>query len=64
MIRGNREEQRQNKAIKAFNKLLKDKNIISIKKEANGFYRITFSTGAQFRCRGPVVDNSLIYEKE
>jgi hypothetical protein len=60
----NREEQRQNKAIKAFNKLLKDKNIISIKKEPSGFYCITYANGAQFRARGPVVDNSLIYTKE
>ena len=60
----NREEQRQNKALKAFNKLLKDKNIISIKKELNGFYCITYKDGARFRCRGPIVDNSLIYITE
>ncbi len=58
------DEQRQNKAVKAFNKLLKDKNIRTIKKELNGFYCITYTDGAQFRAHGPVVDNSLIYEKE
>jgi hypothetical protein len=55
---------RQNKAVKAFNKLLKDKNIRTIKKESNGFYCITYADGAQFRCRGPVVDKSLIYTDE
>lgn len=54
----------RNKAIKAFNKLLKDKNIRTIKKELNGFYCITYADGAQFRARGPVVDNALIYTKE
>ena len=58
------EQQRQNKAVKAFNKLLKDKNIKTIKKETSGFYCITYENGAQFRCRGFVPDNSLIYEKE
>jgi hypothetical protein len=54
----------KNKAIKSFNKLLKDKNIRTIKKETSGFYCITYKNGAQFRCRGPVVDNSLIYSTE
>jgi len=58
------DERRQNKAVKAFNRLLKDKNICTIKKEPSGFYCITYADGAQFRCRGPVPDNSLIYEKE
>lgn len=58
------EEQRQQRAIKAFNRLLKDKTIQTIKKEQGGFYCITYANGAQFRCRGPVVNNSLIYEKE
>jgi len=57
-------EQRQNNALKAFNRLLKDKNIHTIKKEPSGFYCITYANGAQFRARGPVVDNSLIYTKE
>jgi hypothetical protein len=57
-------EQRRKNAIKAFNKLLKDKNIRTIKKEASGFYCITYANGAQFRARGPVVDNSLIVTKE
>lgn len=57
-------EQRRKNAIKAFNKLLKDKNIKTIKKEQSGFYCITYADGAQFRARGPVVDNSLIYTKE
>ena len=57
-------EQRRKNAIKAFNKLLKDKNIKTIKKEQSGFYCITYADGAQLRCRGPVPDNSLIYEKE
>lgn len=58
----NEDERRLNKALKAFNKLLKDKTILLIKKEDDGFYRITYKDGAQFRCRGPVVENSLIYE--
>jgi len=53
-------EQRQNKAVKEFNRLLKDKSILLIKKETSGFYCITYKNGAHFRCRGPVVDNSLI----
>lgn len=57
-------EQRRKNAIKAFNKLLKDKNIKTIKKETSGFYCITYKNGAQFRARGPVVDDSLIYIKE
>lgn len=58
-----RTEALQNKRVKAFNKLLQDKNIRSIKKERGGFYCITYANGAQFRCRGHVVDNSSIYEK-
>lgn len=54
---------RQNKAVKAFNRLLKDKNIRAIKKESSGFYCITYADGVEFRARGHVVDNSLIYEK-
>ncbi len=57
-------EQRRKNAIRAFNKLLKDKNIKTIKKETSGFYCITYENGAQFRAHGPVVDNSLIYEQE
>jgi len=57
-------DQQRNYSIKAFNKLLKDKNIRTIKKELNGFYCITYADGAQFRCRGLVVDNSLIYVTE
>jgi len=69
MSRREQQEQRraealQNKRVKAFNKLLQDKNIRTIKKEQNGFYCITYANGAQFRCRGHVVDNSLIYEKQ
>jgi len=68
MSRREQQEQRraealQNKRVKAFNKLLQDKNIRSIKKERGGFYCITYANGAQFRCRGHVVDNSSIYEK-
>ena len=57
-------EARRKNAIKAFNKLLKDKNIKTIKKEKTGFYCITYKDGAQFRCRGHVVDNALIYTKD
>lgn len=53
-----------NRKMKAFNSLLKDKNIRSIKKEKTGFYCITYKDGAQFRCRGHVVDNALIYTKD
>ena len=53
--------QEQKRKTEAFNRLLKDKTICSIKKESGGFYCITYKDGAQFRCRGPVVDNSLIY---
>lgn len=54
-------KQWQKNAIKAFNKLLKDKNIHTIKKEPSGFYCITYKDGARFRARGFVVDNSFIY---
>lgn len=57
-------EAMQNRKIKAFNRLLKDKNIRTIKIEPSGFYCITYADGAQFRARGFVVDNSLIYTKE
>lgn len=52
-----------NKRTSVFNKMLKDKNIRSIEKENGGFYCITYDNGTQFRARGPVVNNSLIYEK-
>jgi len=53
----------QNKRVKAFNKLLQDKNIRSIVKEPDGRYCITYKNGAQFRAGGFVVDHSMIYEK-
>lgn len=53
----------QRRKIKAFNRLLQDKNIRSIVKEPDGHYCITFKNGAIFRAGGHVVDNSLIYEK-
>jgi hypothetical protein len=53
----------QKKSIKAFNFILKDETIKSIKK--NGVYwEINYKNGQLFRCNGVIVDNSLIVEKE
>jgi len=64
MRRSRNTEVQQRLSTAALNKLLKDKRIKMIKKEQNGFYCITYVNGAQFRARGPVVDNSSICTKE
>lgn len=51
----------QKKSIHKFNDLLKDKSIVSIKKE-NDWYLIEYENKQIFKIKGFVVDHSNIYE--
>lgn len=55
-------EKLQEKKIKEFNKFLKDKNIESVS-YADNYWSITFKNKSVFKCRGYIVDNSLICER-
>ena len=56
-------EKLQQRKIKAFNRLLKDKNIESILFE-NEYWCITYKSKQVFRCRGYIVDSALICERD
>ncbi len=57
-------ETSRKRAIKDFNKLLKDKDLIKIKKQDDGSYCLSFKNGQENFVKGYVVNNSDIYEKE
>lgn len=54
----------QRRSVNNLNHIFKDKDIISIKKNDEGFYEIKYGNGQLFKCKGLIVDNSLICEKE
>jgi hypothetical protein len=57
-------ETSRKRAVKAFNTLLKDKDLIKVVKQDDGYWCLTFANGQENLVKGFVVDNSLIYEKD
>jgi len=53
----------QKRAIKAFNLILKDETIKSVRKNEL-VWEIHYENGQVFKCSGLVVDESMIVEKE
>jgi hypothetical protein len=53
----------QKRAIKAFNLILKDETIKSVRKNES-CWEIIYDNNQVFKCSGLIVDNSLIMEKE
>jgi hypothetical protein len=46
----------QNKAFRAFNRIIMSKELVSFEQDENGFIAITYKNGQIFKCRGPVVE--------
>ena len=52
----------QKRAVNKFNTILKDKNIVAIQR-VDDYYEIEYKNNQKFKCKGVIVENSMIYER-